>query len=103
VFAVLAHGNQVFQRVVGTRDGEHTAFRTEVLDEVLAVHAEALQSPIYVGWSAGFLEDERRRFDEWHAKLDESMRGRIVVGHPRALFDAVAKDLEDGKNAAWFE
>jgi CRISPR-associated protein Cst2 len=101
VFAVLEHGNQVFQRLVGSRDGEHTCFRLDVLDEVLSVHGDSLRSDVYVGWARGLLEGERAALEDW-LKDPSNLRGkRVHLGHPRALLEAFIDEMYKPENESW--
>jgi CRISPR-associated protein Cst2 len=101
VFAVLDHGNQVFQRLVGSRDGENTCFRLDVLDEVLSVHGDSLRSDVYIGWARGLLEGEHAALEAW-LKDPSNLRGkRVHLGHPRAMLGAFVDEMLKPENDPW--
>jgi CRISPR-associated protein Cst2 len=103
VLAVCKSGNQPFLRLFGEGDAGTTVFRADVLEEALRVFKDDLASDLYIGWAAGFLDDERKKLD---AVLQDETRlqGRTIhVGHPREMAEAFAKAIENAEHSAWFE
>jgi len=98
VFAVLKHGNQPFLRMFGESASGTTELKLDVLEEALRVFKTDSLSELYVGWARGFLDEERKKLDEFVAKTKEH---RIQVGHPREIADRFAEDIL--KNPSWFD
>jgi CRISPR-associated protein Cst2 len=103
VLAVCKGGNQPFQRLFTSDDLEHTVFRVDVLDEALGVFKDDLQSDLYIGWSKGFLDNERVKL-ETMVKDGKHTSGRAIhIGHPREIAEQFVKAITDEKNASWFD
>ena len=100
VLAVCRHGNQPFQRLFGP--GDPTAFREDVLVEALRVFGQDLQSDIYIGWTTGFLDSERRKLLDLLEQRGEQAP-RIHVGHPLEVADGFAKAIESPEHQPWFD
>lgn len=104
VLAVCKSGNQPFQRLIGSDDMGHTMFRTDVLDEVLEVFKDDIQSDLYVGWAKGFLDSERSKLEAVINESGKHSSGRAVhVGHPREIADMFAGTIAKEQNASWFD
>jgi CRISPR-associated protein Cst2 len=102
VLAICKSGNQPFLRLFQEGD-EVTVFRDYVFEEALNVFKEDLQSDVYVGWATGFLDAERKKFDDM-VSTPARLHGRHVhVGHPREMAEAFAKALEADASASWFD
>jgi CRISPR-associated protein Cst2 len=103
VLAVCKSGNQPFQRLFGSDDLEHTVFRADVLNEVLNVFKDDIQSDLYIGWAIGFLDGERRKLDAAITDGKHESGRTVHVGHPREIADMFAAAIADTKNESWFE
>ena len=105
VFAICQSGNQPFQRLLGPDEAEErTVFRTDVLDEALAVFKEDIVSDLYVGWAAGFLDAERKKLIGAMKDGRHEKSGRVAhLGHPREICGLLADKLLGAEAAAWFE
>lgn len=100
LLAPLKGGNNPFTRVLHAKD-QKVRFNEEAFAEELGAWAGELDGPVMIGWSPGFLGDQRD-----HARLmlaDEISDGQVVIDHPRTLLRALAGDIESGKHDAWFE
>ncbi len=100
--AVTKGGNHIFGHVVGATPRGLPEVKVEALAEALRVFADDILSPVYVGWTQGYLDDERSRFEK--ALTDgplTAFAGRITIMHPREAFVAMAKDL--GREAVWLD
>lgn len=100
LLAPLKGGNNPFTRVLHVKDHK-VRFNEEAFAEELRAWAGELDGPVLIGWSPGFLGDQRD-----HARMmlgDEISDGRVMIDHPRTLLRALAGDIESGKHDAWFE
>jgi CRISPR-associated protein Cst2 len=100
LLAPLKGGNNPFTRVLHVRDHK-VRFNEEAFAEELSAWAGELNGRVLIGWSPGFLGDQRDRARMMLA--DEISDGRVVIDHPRTLLQALARDIESGKHDAWFE
>ena len=102
-------GNQPFQRLFTADPSlERTVLRLDVLDEVLRTLGDDIQSDVYLGWSTGFLDEERARLEnalkgEGEKPVAENWRGRIKVFHPREAASALAAELQKAERTSWFD
>jgi CRISPR-associated protein Cst2 len=94
MLAVTKGGNHVFGRVVGTTNNRLPTMKTAALEEVLMVFAEEILSDVYVGWTQGYLDEERAQFEAWAAS-----QVRVKISHPRQAYQALIKALQ--QNRAW--
>ena len=103
ILAVTRGGNHIFGHVVGASGRGLPELKLDALREALTVFADDILSPVYVGWTQGYLDDERSRFEaalaEGGALADYAER--IRISHPREAFQAFANDLRRPENAAW--
>ncbi len=103
VFAVCHSGNQPFIRLFDEGDSGSTVFRDDVLEEALRVYEDDLASDVYIGWSRGFLDAERKKLDAFLHNPERTRGKRIQVGHPREMAEAFAQAVENPEHAAWFD
>jgi CRISPR-associated protein Cst2 len=99
ILAVTKGGNHIFGHSVGATSRGLPEIKLDALREALTVFADDILSPVYVGWTQGYLDDERARFQA--ALQLAEMAGRVQVSHPRQAFLALASDLAQPANAAW--
>jgi len=97
---VTKFGNNPFQRFFTDRQ-RRTAFHREAFLESWAVYQDQLQSKLYVGWAQGFLDDERRAFEEAIESLPN--KDRIEIVHPVTAIHNFLAELNDGINAQWYD
>lgn len=100
LLAPLKGGNNPFTRVLDVKD-HMVRFSEQAFAEELRAWGGELDGPVLIGWSPGFLGDQRE-----HARMmlaDEINDGRLVIDHPRILLRALADDIESGKRDGWFE
>jgi CRISPR-associated protein Cst2 len=100
LLAPLKGGNNPFTRVLHTKDHK-VRFNEQAFAEELRAWSGELNGPVLIGWSPGFLGDQRE-----HARAilaDEISNGQVVIDHPRILLRALASDIESGKHDGWFE
>jgi CRISPR-associated protein Cst2 len=96
VLAVTKGGNHIFGHIMGaTKDGK-PVLKTDALNEALRVFADDLLSPVFIGWTTGYADDERAK-----AQQMASEDARIKLSHPREAFLAMADALDN--NPGWLE
>lgn len=98
ILAVTRGGNHVFGHVIGHDDLRRPVVKTDALAEALAVHADDILSPVYVGWVQGYLDSERARFEAWRGETNPA---GIIVDHPRRVYERLAADLQ--ANPGWLD
>ena len=99
MLAVTAGGNHIFNRVVEADQRGLPHVNSDTLREVLTVFGDQVLSPIYVGWSSGYIPEERVRIE---ALLSE-MGVEYTIGHPRDVLRRFIGDLEGAKGAHWLD
>lgn len=94
VLAVTKGGNHVFGHVVGIDNKHLPVLKTAVLEEALSVFADEILSDVYIGWTQGYLDEERAKIETWGSTQD-----RVKIMHPRQAYQALAEALK--QNPAW--
>ena len=69
------------------------------------VFADDLLSAVYIGWTRGYLDDERGRFEQalQDGGLLAPFRGQIQIAHPRVAFQAMAAALAAPGHEGWLD
>lgn len=103
IFAVTRGGNNIFGHVVGANGRGQPEIKRDALREALTVFADDLLSPVYIGWTQGYLDDERGRFESAlsNGEMLSEFADRIRIDHPRRAFQSFVADL--GDHARWME
>lgn len=100
LLAPLKGGNNPFTRVLAAKDSR-VRFDQDTFALELAAWADELDGPVRIGWSPGFLGDQRdqavRRFQP---ELDAST---LTIDHPRTMLRALADEIQEGQNDLWFQ
>lgn len=94
VLAVTKGGNHIFGHVVGADSKRLPTLKTAAFEEALTVFADEILSDVYVGWTQGYLDDERAKFEAWAANQE-----RIHISHPRQAYQALINALQ--QNPSW--
>lgn len=89
ILAVTKGGNHIFHHAVGANRAGQPEIKTAALKEALTVYADALLSPVHVGWVQGYLDPERAAFETFVAEYNQSAAQPIIVSHPREAFRAL--------------
>jgi CRISPR-associated protein Cst2 len=100
LLAPLKGGNNPFSRVLAAKD-HRARFDGDAFGEELGAWVGELDGPVLIGWSPGFLGDQREQAR--HAFADEIRDGRLVIDHPRTLLRGLASRIEAGEHDGWFE
>lgn len=99
LFAVTRGGNHIFGHLIGAKQGQPDIKR-EALREALLTMQDELLSPIYVGWTRGYLDEQREQFEQDLTAFHERP---ILVRHPRDAYRAFIADLADAAHAHWLK
>ncbi len=94
IMAVTKGGNHIFGHVVGADKNRLPVVKTDALAEALTVFQDDVLSDVYVGWTRGYLDEERAGFEAW-----ASEQGNVQISHPRQAFQALRDALKD--NPDW--
>jgi CRISPR-associated protein Cst2 len=103
LLAVTRGGNNLFGHVAGVDAMHRPVIKLGALKEALQTFAHDLLSAIYVGWTEGYLDEQRALFTKALESDGELAvwRARIRASHPHGAFQALAADLGNEANAAW--
>lgn len=94
--AVTKGGNNIFGHIIGANTKGLPEVKIEALEETLNVFKEEILSSIYVGWTKGYLDEER-------TKLEAIKDDKIKISHPREAFNSLIEDLKKDANKTWLE
>lgn len=100
ILAVTKGGNHIFGYVVGATGRGLPEFKTEALKEALTVFKDEILSDVYVGWTRGYLDEEREKVEKL---AEEPVGKKLKISHPRQAFGALVDALKDPKNSDWLE
>jgi CRISPR-associated protein Cst2 len=101
ILAVTRGGNHIFHHAVGANRQGQPEIKAKALQEALQVHADALLSPVYVGWVRGYLDEERAKFEAFAAEYNSGAATPIVIDHPRMVLQSLVAGFD--ANPAWLE
>ncbi|MBN2393403.1 MAG: type I-B CRISPR-associated protein Cas7/Cst2/DevR [Anaerolineae bacterium] len=96
VLAVTRGGNHIFGHVVGATGRGLPEVKIDALREALTVFQDDLLSPVYVGWTSGYLDDE-------HIKLAAALQeggvlaefaDKVHIAHPREVYQQLIEGLQ---------
>jgi len=102
ILAVTKGGNNIFAHVIGVNSKGLPEIKTDALKEVISVFESDILSNIYVGWTKGYLDEERQKLDDFIAKVIND-KIKINVSHPRVAFKSLIDDLKKEDNARWLD
>ncbi|HEU5375301.1 MAG TPA: hypothetical protein VFV38_07670, partial [Ktedonobacteraceae bacterium] len=97
LLAVTRGGNHIFGHLVGAKQGL-PEIKREALREALLTMQDEILSPLYVGWTRGYLDEQREQFEQDLASFTERP---ILIRHPRDAYRAFIADLAKAENASW--
>jgi CRISPR-associated protein Cst2 len=100
LLAPLKGGNNPFTRVLTAKD-HRVRFDLDTFAEELGAWADELDGPVLIGWSPGFLGEDREQARRFLA--EEISAGQVVIDHPRAMLRRLADEIESGRHDPWFE
>lgn len=103
VLAVTKGGNHAFGHIIGANARGLPELKVDALREALTVFADDILSNVYVGWTEGYLDEERSKFETALANGGAlaTYAGKIKMSHPRQAFLALVADLRKPENRGW--
>ncbi len=102
IFAVTKGGNHIFNYVVGANRQGQPEINRAALQEILTVNADQLLSPIYVGWTRGYLDEERTKLEAFIREDGPTFTQPIHMYHPRQAFQELIRAFEESEpSASW--
>jgi len=102
IFAVTSGGNHIFNYAVGANRQGLPEINRAALQEILTVNADQILSPIYVGWTRGYLDEERAKLEAFIQEYNATSSQPIQISHPRQAFAAVVRIFDEPEQvAAW--
>lgn len=91
MLAVTRGGNHIFSKVVQADDNGQPFIHGDALDQALRVFGDDIVSPLYIGRTAGFMDNA----------VDLLAEFGLPIQHPREVLDALANDLAE--NPKWLD
>lgn len=104
LMAVFKGGVNPFYPVIVPDEQGHAALHLDSLAQLVEVWRDQLLSPVYLGWVRGYPpESGGTAFEKLQQKLPDypDLNGRIRLGHPREVFDALLADFK--AHPEWWE
>lgn len=99
--AVTRHGNNPFYRMFTATNRHLTQFHEQAFKEVVNVYRDQFISQIHIGWSKGFLDEERSKLEQLIEA--ENLGGLISIGHPVVQIREFAASLRSQSNHPWYD
>lgn len=104
MFAVTRGGNHLFNYAFGANKYGLLELKKEALQEALAINGDQLLSPVYIGWTQGYLDEQRSRFEELVREEDSVIGHHAHLMHPRTAFQQFIEHFRDTvDNNAWLQ
>lgn len=100
VFAVTKGGNHIFNYAIAANRSGLPEINRAALQEILAVNADQILSPIYVGWTRGYLDEERAKLETFMRDYNSSSATPIQISHPRQAFLELVHAFSETEQAA---
>src|SRR5260221_5549901 len=100
IFAVTKGGNHIFNYIIGTNRHGLPEIKLAVLQEILTVHADQIISPIYIGWTRGYLDEERAKLEAFIKEYNSPLDHPIHLSHPRQAFGELVQAFNESEAAA---
>src|SRR5260221_12564591 len=100
IFAVTKGGNHIFNYIIGTNRHGLPEIKLAVLQEILTVHADQIISPIYIGWTRGYLDEERAKLEAFIQEYNAASSQPIQIYHPRQAFAQLARIFDEPEQVA---
>jgi len=96
MLAVTKGGNHIFGYVFGASGRGLPELKIDALKEALTVFADEIVSGVYIGWTRGYLDEERAKLESFI----NDFKGKcgITVHHPRDAFKNFINDCRQNKN-----
>ena len=98
VLAVTRGGNHIFGHLIDADKHGKPVIKLDALREALTTMSDEILSPVYVGWTRGYLNEQREQFEQEIADVTERP---VIVRHPRDAYREFIADLAKSENALW--
>ncbi len=98
ILAITRGGNHIFGHVVGANNKGLPEIKLKALREAFTTMSDEILSPVYVGWVHGYLDEERKKFEEF---ITDFSTLSILIHHPRDAYRRFVADLALPENAYW--
>jgi CRISPR-associated protein Cst2 len=100
IFAVTKGGNHIFNYVVGANRQGLPEINRSALQEILTVNADQILSPIYVGWTLGYLDEERAKLESFIREHSAISSQPLQLYHPRQAFEELMLVFKESEQVA---
>jgi CRISPR-associated protein Cst2 len=100
IFAVTNGGNHIFNYVVDANRQGLPEINRAALQEILTVNADQILSPIYIGWTRGYLDEERAKLETFIEENNATSSQPIHIYHPRQAFGELVRIFDEPVQAA---
>jgi CRISPR-associated protein Cst2 len=102
MLAVTKGGNHIFGHVINPDSNGRPKINLKALEEVFTVFKPEILSDVYVGWTSGYLDDQREGFKEEFVG-NKKYGITVHIDHPRITLETVATALKDENNKQWMD
>jgi len=100
IFAVTSGGNHIFNYVVGANRQGLPEINRAALQEILTVNADQILSPIYIGWTRGYLDEERAKLEAFIQEYNAASSQPVQIYHPRQAFAELVRIFDEPEQVA---
>jgi CRISPR-associated protein Cst2 len=100
IFAVTSGGNHIFNYVVGANRQGLPEINRAALQEILTVSADQILSPIYIGWTRGYLDEERAKLEAFIQEYNATSAQPMQIYHPRQAFAELVRIFDEPEHVA---
>lgn len=101
VCALVKAGNNPFAHIIRADSRGNPQVLGEALKEVLRVYQDQILSRVFIGWSRGYLDDQRAAVDA--LSPTELSGARLHWGHPREVMAELAQELTKESSRDWYD
>ncbi|MGE5557825.1 MAG: type I-B CRISPR-associated protein Cas7/Cst2/DevR [Bacillota bacterium] len=98
--AVVKGGNNPLHYIIGADEKGAPVVKEEAFKETLKVWRDQILSPVYMGWTQGFADEQREKANKLAAQMENEGNGKFVAGHPREVIERLVEDLSKNR---WLE
>jgi len=99
LLVVTRGGNHVLNHVLQADARGLPYIHLDALKEIQRVFKDDLLSDLYIGWSAGYMAEQRPAVEETLTKAGVTFK----IGHPREVLNALVADLRSEAGGKWLE
>ena len=105
ILAVTKGGNHIFGHTFGPDSLRLPSLKVEALRETLQVFEDDILSPIYFGWTRGYLDEQRGQLESALSEggILEHHKAKFFLDHPRIVSSKFIEDLKRPENSQWLD